>query len=271
MIRIRRLISGVMGAFPWSFKQVPAQRVTLQLITYYPIQPLETLAHVGGSRRQIDPRRRAKAEHRLQPLQHSHQSRQRRCIKAVAHFDPAPRGKNYRQDTTPVLPVTDPPRQFHRDQATELAPALPVSLASSDNDSVCSALPRGCGRIRSPSDRCQQTLPPTVGSPMNYDVDVVPESVLRSSQHFTTTARNNRCVALTLLTVFHSARRCARASRCQRVWKQFSLTLQFTRLSSERRRVVHSLGGAVCARFASHVRSVQSRVNRSVAVDDTTR
>src|SRR5271157_1487191 len=83
---------------------MPAQRVTLQPITHHPIQPLETLAHVCGSRRQIDPCRRPKAEHRLQPLQHSHQSRQRRRIKAGANFDSAARADNDRQSYYRLLP-----------------------------------------------------------------------------------------------------------------------------------------------------------------------
>src|SRR5271165_5580653 len=62
------------------------------------------VSHVGGSRRQIDPCRRAKAEHRLQPLQHSHQSRQRRRIKAGANFDSAARADNDRQSYYRLLP-----------------------------------------------------------------------------------------------------------------------------------------------------------------------
>src|SRR5271157_6570083 len=85
-------------------KHMAAQRVALQLIPYDPIQPVEALAHVCGSRRQIDARRRPKAEHRLQPLQHSHQSRQRRRIKAGANFDSAARADNDRQSYYRLLP-----------------------------------------------------------------------------------------------------------------------------------------------------------------------
>jgi hypothetical protein len=67
-------------------KQVAAQGIAQQLIAHQTIQAVEPLAHVGCARRKINPRRRAHAEHRLQPLKHSHQLSQRRSIEAATDF-----------------------------------------------------------------------------------------------------------------------------------------------------------------------------------------
>ena len=84
------------------------------------------LAHVCGSRRQIDARRRAHTEHGLQPLQHSYQSRQRRPIKAGPNFDSAARSHNHRQATLPRWPSSRiHRRQFHCNQTTEIAARVP--------------------------------------------------------------------------------------------------------------------------------------------------
>src|SRR5271165_240983 len=179
---------------------MPAQRVTLQPVAHHPIQPLETLAHVGSSRRQIDPRRRSKAEHRLQPLQHIHQSRQRRRIKAGANFDSAARADNDRQNTARVLslvwvsPRSVPPRPGRRQHLRSQLP-----FVSSDNDSECSAPLRACGKTHSASSRSQQTLLPTAGSPMNCAVDAVPEPALRSCHNFITAAGNKTGALLSRL------------------------------------------------------------------------
>jgi hypothetical protein len=67
--------------------------IAQQLIAHQTIQAVEPLAHVGCARRKINPRRRAQAEHRLQPLKHSHKLRQRRRIEAATHFHSATVGQ----------------------------------------------------------------------------------------------------------------------------------------------------------------------------------
>jgi hypothetical protein len=42
--------------------------IAQELIAHQTIQAVEAVAHVGCARRKINPRRRAQAEHRLQPL-----------------------------------------------------------------------------------------------------------------------------------------------------------------------------------------------------------
>jgi hypothetical protein len=97
-------------------RRVAAQRIALQPVANQSIQTLEALAHVRSTRRRINPRRRTKAEHCLQPLQHSHQSRQRRCVKALANFDPA-LTENYSQAAVRLRGLRQPRRHhFHRNQ-----------------------------------------------------------------------------------------------------------------------------------------------------------
>src|ERR1035438_9981970 len=178
-----------------------AQRVTLQPVTHHPIQPLETLAHVGSSRppnRSASPRQSrtlltASPAHSPIAPASAHQSRRQLQSCGPSRQPPPEHG------SCPVL-VTDSPRLAplrpeHRRQ--HLRSQLP--LVSSDNDSECSAQLRACGRTHSASSRSVQTLPPTAGSPMNCDGDGVPDSALRSCHHFITTARNKTGALLSRL------------------------------------------------------------------------
>src|ERR1035438_7693169 len=178
-----------------------AQRVTLQPVTHHPIQPLETLAHVGSSRppnRSASPRQSrtlltASPAHSPIAPASAHQSRRQLQSCGPSRQPPPEHG------SCPVL-VTDSPRLAplrpeHRRQ--HLRSQLP--LVSSDNDSECSAQLRACGRTHSASSRSVQTLPPTAGSPMNCDGDGVPDSALRSCHNFITTARNKTGALLSRL------------------------------------------------------------------------
>jgi len=54
-----------------------AFRIAAQMIAYQAVEAIEILAHVGRAGCNIDPRRRSKPEHRLDPVQHGQQAIQR--------------------------------------------------------------------------------------------------------------------------------------------------------------------------------------------------
>src|ERR1035438_7032359 len=81
-------------------EQVPAQRLTRQLIPDQSVQPLEPLAHVGDSGSQIDPCGWAQSKHGLDPLQQTHQALERTRIKIRMYLDPAPARQHHGQPTT---------------------------------------------------------------------------------------------------------------------------------------------------------------------------
>src|ERR1019366_540810 len=95
-------------------EQVPAQRLTRQTIADETVQPLEPLAHVGDSGRQIDPCSWAQSKHGLHPLQHTYQPFERVYIKIAMHFDPASAQQYYGQSASRlVLRQRFPDGQFH--------------------------------------------------------------------------------------------------------------------------------------------------------------
>jgi hypothetical protein len=71
-------------------ENVAAPRFAQQAITHEPVQPLEGLAHIGSSRRQINAGGRTKTEHGLHPLQDAYQPLQRGYIETSMNFDLAP-------------------------------------------------------------------------------------------------------------------------------------------------------------------------------------
>lgn len=86
-------------------KHMAAHRVAQQLIAHQAIQAIEAFAHIRSARRKVDARRRAQAEHALRPIQQTHQTLQRGCIKPAPHCDPPPVGELQPQMTARFVPA----------------------------------------------------------------------------------------------------------------------------------------------------------------------
>ena len=71
------------------------------------------LAHVRGSRRQINPCSWAQSEHGLHPLQHTQQALQRVRIKIAPHLDPSPTRQHYGQPCRYLLFSVHPSNLTH--------------------------------------------------------------------------------------------------------------------------------------------------------------
>src|SRR5208283_1242759 len=68
-------------------KHVAAFRIAVQMIAYQAVETIEILAHVRCAGCNIDPRRRSKPEHRLDPVQYGQQTFQCSRIKSTTYFD----------------------------------------------------------------------------------------------------------------------------------------------------------------------------------------
>jgi len=93
------------------------------------IQAIEILPHVRRAGCHINPRRRSKPEHRLDPVQYGQQTFQRSRIESTAHFDPTSasrfNGQNTRAPRTPICITLRRRNQFNSKQAPDTRTRLP--------------------------------------------------------------------------------------------------------------------------------------------------
>jgi predicted nucleotidyltransferase len=79
-----------------------AVRIAAQMIAYQAVEAIEILPHVRRAGCNVDPRRRSKPEHRLDPVQYGQQTFQCSRIKSTAYFDPTPASQfNYESTIAP--------------------------------------------------------------------------------------------------------------------------------------------------------------------------
>jgi len=110
-------------------ENMAARRIAAQMIAHQPVETIEILAHVRRAGCNIDPRRRSKPEHRLDPVQHGQQTFQRSRVESTTHFDPASASRlNYQNTRAPGIALCITPyrrNQFNRKQVPTTRTRLP--------------------------------------------------------------------------------------------------------------------------------------------------
>src|SRR5208337_1182570 len=125
-------------------KHMSAQRLALQAVPHQTKQSVESLAHVRGTYRQINPGRRSQSKHGLHSIQYTQQTFQRHRIKPFENFHSlplTPRGR-----TTVNRPFDDLPAISTATSLPLIATSLPTCALPAPSRLPANVL-RSCRRL----------------------------------------------------------------------------------------------------------------------------